>query len=176
MRTSLGARSSRPEGTRLVATVCCVPRHFNLETVGFVRSSRSRPDDDRWDGESALIELVDPFGERSVRGLSTFSHCIVVYVFDQATWDESKMSRHPRGNTEWPEVGIFAQRAKDRPNRLGVTVCRILAVDGSTIRLAGLDAVDGTPVVDIKPWMVEFGPRGDVYQPSWVADLMKDYW
>ena len=66
------------------------------------------------------------------------------------------MSRHPRGNRDWPEVGIFAQRAKDRPNRLGVTVCRILEVMDSTVRVAGLDAIDGTPVVDIKPWMVGF--------------------
>ena len=117
-----------------------------------------------------------PFDERSVRGIETFSHCIVVYVFDKATWDQSKMSRHPRGNKDWPEVGIFAQRAKDRPNRLGVTVCRILEINGSSIRVAGLDAIDGTPVVDIKPWMEEFGPRGDGSQPLWSTELMKDYW
>jgi tRNA (Thr-GGU) A37 N-methylase len=52
----------------------------------------------------------------------------------------------------------------------------VLGVDESTIRLAGLDAIDGTPVVDIKPWMVEFGPRGDVVQPVWSSELMKDYW
>ena len=84
-------------------------------------------------------------------GLADFSHCIVVYVFDKAAWDDSKMSRRPRGNKDWPEVGIFAQRAKDRPNRLGVTVCRVLEVKDSTVRIAGLDAIDGTPVVDIKP-------------------------
>jgi len=55
-------------------------------------------------------------------------------------------------------------------------VCRVLSVDGSSIYLHGLDAIDGTPVVDIKPWMVEFGPRGEVVQPSWSSDLMKDYW
>ena len=120
--------------------------------------------------------MTEPFGARSLLGLAGFSHCIVVYVFDKAVWDESKMSRHPRGNKDWPEVGIFAQRAKDRPNRLGVTVCRILEVSGSTIRLAGLDAIDGTPVVDIKPWMAEFGPRGGVLQSSWSTELMKDYW
>ncbi len=149
---------------------------FDLDPIGVVRCSRSLPEDDLWDRETAIVELLAPFDERSVRGLETFSHCIVVYVFDQASWDESRMSRHPRGNAEWPEVGIFAQRAKDRPNRLGVTVCRVLGVDGVRIRVAGLDAIDGTPVVDIKPWMVEFGPRGDVSQPSWASELMKDYW
>jgi tRNA-Thr(GGU) m(6)t(6)A37 methyltransferase TsaA len=149
---------------------------FDLNPIGVVRSSRSQPNDDHWDRETAIIQLLAPFDERSVRGLETFSHCIVVYIFDQASWDESRMTRHPRGNAEWPEVGIFAQRAKDRPNRLGVTVCRIVDVDGGTIRVAGLDAIDGTPVVDIKPWMVDFGPRGDVVQPSWANELMKDYW
>jgi tRNA (Thr-GGU) A37 N-methylase len=99
-----------------------------------------------------------------------------MYVFDRASWDESRMSRHPRGNKEWPEVGIFAQRAKDRPNRLGVTVCQILKVDGASLYLKGLDAIDGTPVVDIKPWMSEFGPRGEVHQPQWSSELMADYW
>ncbi|MEN9801953.1 MAG: tRNA ((37)-N6)-methyltransferase TrmO [Actinomycetota bacterium] len=149
---------------------------FELVPIGVVRSSRSRPEDDKWDQETSLIELLAPFDERSVRGLETFSHCIVVYVFDQASWDESRMSRHPRGNAEWPEVGIFAQRAKDRPNRLGVSVCRTLGVDRGTVHLAGLDAIDGTPVVDIKPWMTEFGPRGAVSQPQWASELMKDYW
>ena len=109
-------------------------------------------------------------------GLKEFSHCIVVYVFDKAQWDGSKMSRHPRGNKDWPEVGIFGQRAKDRPNRLGVTVCKILDVEGSTLSLAGLDAIDGTPVVDIKPYMIEFEARGDCFQPAWSNELMKDYW
>ena len=132
--------------------------------------------DDQWDDENAWIELLPPFNEQALLGLEEFSHCLVVYVFDQASWDAEKMSRHPRGNKDWPEVGIFAQRAKDRPNRLGVTVCRVIKVEGLTVHVAGLDAIDGTPVVDIKPWMTEFGPRTGVTQPSWSTELMKDYW
>ncbi len=149
---------------------------FEINAVGIVRSSRTEPEDDSWDLETSSIEMLEPFGARALMGLGSFSHCIVVYVFDRATWDESRMSRHPRGNKDWPEVGIFAQRAKDRPNRLGVTVCRILGVNDSIVRVAGLDAIEGTPVVDIKPWMVEFGPRGEVVQPSWSTELMKGYW
>ncbi len=149
---------------------------FTLNPVGVVHSSRSEADDDNWDSENSKIELIPPFDAQALRGLTDFSHCIVVYVFDQASWDESKMARHPRGNTDWPKVGIFAQRAKDRPNRLGVTVCQVLAVNDSTIHVKGLDAIDGTPVVDIKPWMAEFGPRGDVSQPSWSTELMRGYW
>lgn len=154
----------------------CVSAQFEISPVGFVRSSRTEPEDDSWDDETSRIETISPFDARSLMGLDSFSHCIVLYVFDRAGWDDSRMSRHPRGNTDWPEVGIFAQRAKDRPNRLGVTVCRILEVKDSVVRVAGLDAIDGTPIVDIKPWMAEFGPRGDVAQPSWSTELMKDYW
>lgn len=153
-----------------------VGTQYDVTAIGTVRSSRSEPEDDAWDEETSRIELVAPFDAQSLMGLESFSHCIVVYVFDKAIWDESKMSRHPRGKKDWPEVGIFAQRAKDRPNRLGVTVCRITSVEGSVVHVAGLDAIDGTPVVDIKPWMAEFGPRGEVAQPTWSTELMKDYW
>jgi tRNA (adenine37-N6)-methyltransferase len=149
---------------------------FTIDPMGVVRSSRTEAEDDQWDSEVSRIEMLPPFGDQALLGLTDFSHCIVVYVFDRASWDESKMSRHPRGNKDWPEVGIFAQRAKDRPNRLGVTVCRIASIEGSVVHVAGLDAIDGTPVVDIKPWMAEFGPRGDVVQPAWSNELMKDYW
>ena len=149
---------------------------FDLSPIGIVRCSRAQPDDDRWDQETSYIELLAPFDKRSIQGLESFSHCIVVFVFDRASWDESRMTRRPRGNAEWPEVGVFAQRAKDRPNRLGVTVCRMIGVDGSIVHVDGLDAIDGTPVVDIKPWMDEFGPRGEVGQPQWASELMKGYW
>ena len=163
--------------TRSASDYCGhVSDQFDVNAVGTVRSSRIAPEDDSWDKETSRIEMIEPFDEQSLMGLADFSHCIVVYVFDKAAWDDSKMSRHPRGNKNWPEVGIFAQRAKDRPNRLGVTVCRITKVEGSTVHVDGLDAIDGTPVVDIKPWMVEFGPRGDVSQPSWSTELMKGYW
>jgi len=73
-------------------------------------------------------------------------------------------------------VGIFAQRAKDRPNRLGSTVVEILKRDGRVLTVAGLDAVDGTPVLDIKPVMVEFLPRTTLRQPAWSHELMRAYW
>jgi len=149
---------------------------FTIVPIGIVRSSRQEAEDDDWDAETGVIELVPPFDARALQGLDAFSHCVVVYVFDRAAWDESRMARRPRGNPDWPEVGIFAQRAKDRPNRLGVTECRILGVDGTRLRVEGLDAIDGTPVVDIKPHMREFGPRGEERQPAWADALMRGYW
>lgn len=85
-------------------------------------------------------------------------------------------ARRPRGRTTWPAVGILAQRAKDRPNRLGLTVCRMTGVDGAGIDVVRLDAVDGTPVLDVKPHLAGFGPRGEVREPAWATELMARYW
>ena len=72
-------------------------------------------------------------------------------------------------------MGIFAQRVHLRPNLLGMTTCHVLGVEGASIHVRGLDALDGTPVLDIKPCMIDFGPRGDVRQPGWVSSLMSSY-
>ena len=89
---------------------------------------------------------------------------------------ELRGARHPRGNAAWPRVGILAQRGKDRPNRIGSTVVRILGREGRVLRVAGLDAVDGSPVLDVKPVFREFLPRGELRQPPWVRELTRDYW
>ena len=84
-------------------------------------------------------------------------------------------AEHPRENKAWPKVGIFAQRKKNRPNMLGISVCEIVRVEGLTIYVRALDAIDGTPVIDIKPVVREFTPRGMIKQPDWMTELMKDY-
>ena len=146
--------------------------------VGFVRGGRANPVDDDWDQVEAEIVLdAARFAPDAAAGLDAFSHIEVIFHFDRA--DPARIAtgaRHPRGNTEWPKIGIFAQRGKDRPNRIGVTVCRILSVDGLSLRVRGLDAIEGTPVLDIKPVMKGFLPRGEIREPDWARDLMADYW
>ncbi|MHB8466843.1 MAG: SAM-dependent methyltransferase [Acidimicrobiales bacterium] len=151
---------------------------LEMRPIGRVRASRVEVVDDDWDAMEAAIELdPDVVGIDATLGLDTFSHVEVVFVFDRVEPDGvCTGARHPRGRAEWPLTGILAQRAKDRPNRIGVTVCRILGVHGHTIHVTGLDAVDGTPVLDIKPWMAGFGPRGDVFEPEWATELMREYW
>ncbi|HNF98033.1 MAG TPA: SAM-dependent methyltransferase [Pseudomonadota bacterium] len=151
---------------------------FVVEPIGVVHCSRIAPEDDRWDSETCLIRL-DPsrLSPDAALGLDGFSHVEVIYLFDRV--DEAKIcrgARHPRGRKDWPLTGILAQRAKDRPNRLGVTVCRLLSVSGFDLSVAGLDAIDGTPVLDVKPYLAEFGPRGELRQPAWSTELMQDYW
>ncbi|WP_144300092.1 SAM-dependent methyltransferase [Elioraea rosea] len=149
-----------------------------LTPIGLVRSTRKEPTDDGWDAELASIALdTSRFGPEALIGLDSFSHVEVIFLFhlvDEATVETG--ARHPRGNPDWPRVGIFAQRGKDRPNRLGSTVCRVLRVEGTVLHVAGLDAVDGTPVLDLKPWLDGFSPRGMRRQPGWADQIMEGYW
>jgi tRNA-Thr(GGU) m(6)t(6)A37 methyltransferase TsaA len=148
-----------------------------LEPVAYVTSSRGVALDDDWDAETATIQLVKGFDASALEGLSDFSHVEVVFHFHLVEpHDVLKGARHPRGNRDWPLTGIFAQRAKARPNRLGSTICRLVKVDGATITVSGLDAIDGTPVLDIKPVMRGFLPRGEVHEPQWATELMLEYW
>lgn len=148
-----------------------------VRAIGHVRSTRVQSRDDDWDAERAVVVLDEGLPESALRGLDAFSHVEVVYYFHQVPDDKIETgARRPRNNPAWPEVGIFAQRGKNRPNRIGVTVCRVERVEGRELHLLGLDAIDGTPVLDLKPWMREFGPRGDVDQPAWATELMTHYW
>ena len=151
---------------------------FEVRPIGWVRGGRSVVEDDDWGSVTSRIEL-DPeqFGPEAIAGLDAFSHVEVIFVFDRV--DPASVcrgARHPRGREDWPLVGIFAQRAKDRPNRIGTTVCNLVRTDGAAIEVQGLDAVTGTPVLDVKPYLPGFGPRGEVHQPRWSDDLMQGYW
>jgi len=146
--------------------------------IGLVRNRIDQPVDDVWGSLESRIELDETrFGEDALAGLDGFSHVEIVFLFDRvADGEVERGARHPRGRKDWPLVGIFAQRGKNRPNRIGLTVCRMVRVEGLAVIVEGLDAIDGSPVLDIKPYMKEFAPRGDVWQPEWARDLMARYW
>jgi tRNA-Thr(GGU) m(6)t(6)A37 methyltransferase TsaA len=148
-----------------------------VEPVAHVRSSRGSAEDDFWGETTAIIELREGFEAESLVGLADFSHAEIVYVFDRVSSDRIVTGkRHPRNNKAWPAVGIFAQRGKNRPNRIGTTIVRVLEVIGRELHVAELDAIDGTPVLDIKPLIREFLPRTSVLQPDWATEIMADYW
>ena len=149
-----------------------------LEPIGVVQGGRVEATDDDWGTVEAVIELdAGRFEPDALAGLDDFSHLEVLYQFHLV--DETSITtgaRHPRERADWPLVGIFAQRGRSRPNRLGVTVCELLGVDGLSVRVRGLDAIDGTPVLDLKPYLREFAPRRPTTQPEWATELMQGYW
>jgi tRNA-Thr(GGU) m(6)t(6)A37 methyltransferase TsaA len=151
--------------------------NLTLRPIGYVHNARLSLDDDNWGSVVSEIRLDDFLPEESLDGIETFSHAEIIFTFDQvADEKEFSLSRHPRGNKDWPKVGIFAQRNKDRPNHLGLTIVSIVKREGRSLLVKGLDAVNNTPVLDIKPVFAEFLPRETIRQPEWSHELMKDYW
>jgi tRNA-Thr(GGU) m(6)t(6)A37 methyltransferase TsaA len=150
---------------------------MTLIPIGVVRSPVKSAVDDVWGGVVSTIDL-DPsvLGADAAAGLDQFSHIEVVFHFHEVAADDVETgARHPRNRADWPLTGILAQRAKRRPNRLGVTTCRLVKVEGLHLTVLDLDAIDGTPVIDVKPYMTEFGPKGEVRQPAWSRELMAAY-
>jgi len=151
---------------------------IRLEPIGVVRGGRTEALDDGWDAIEAEI-ILDParLSPEATRGLNAFSHIVVVFHMHRVAEEKVETgARHPRERADWPKVGILAQPARSRPNRIGITAVVLLAVDGLTLRVRGLDAIDGTPVLDIKPYITGFAPHGTIREPAWVNELMANYW
>ncbi len=147
-----------------------------LKPVATIRNSRIEATDDYWGEVITEITLEEHIPAEAFENIEKYSHLEVIFYFDKAEQEQMVYSGRPRGNPDFPVMGIFCQRKKDRPNHLGLTTVELIAHNGRTIIVKGLDAIDGTPVLDIKPAVKEFEPRKEVMQPKWVADLMKDYW
>ena len=116
-------------------------------------------------------------GRRDRRRIDAFSHIEVIFLFHLCEdRDVERGARRPRDNVSLPLVGVLAQRVKDRPNHLGVSRCELLRVDQMEIRVVGLDALDGTPVLDVKPYLSSMVPSPARFrEPNWVQAIMKDY-
>jgi tRNA-Thr(GGU) m(6)t(6)A37 methyltransferase TsaA len=150
---------------------------ISLSPIGTVRNARQSIEDDHWGRVVSVIELHPSFTEEALFQIEEFSHAEIIFYFHCV--EEAKVetgARHPRNNGSWPKVGIFAQRGKNRPNRLGASIVKIIKREGVQLFVQGLDAIDGTPVLDIKPVMKEFLPREKIDQPQWATELMKNYW
>lgn len=148
---------------------------ITFEPIGWVRSAVTDPVDENWGSVLSEIHLADSLSP-GLKGLEAFSHVLVVYLMHQATFDPTtELVRRPRGRADMPEVGIFAQRARHRPNPVGITAVELLGVKGNTLTVKGLDAIDGTPILDIKPYFPAFDRVGRPTIPEWVGRLMKDY-
>ena len=127
-----------------------------------------------WGEDVSAIALDEQYAP-GLLGLEGFSHAIVVFYLDKANYVREKhLQRRPRNRDDMPLVGIFSQRTKDRPNRIGVTSVEVVSAANGELVVRGLDAVDGTPVLDIKPYYPAFDKR-DAHAPEWVDRLMESY-
>lgn len=150
---------------------------FELTPVGTVTSGRAdHGNSDHW-GDVFSVVTIDPdrFGAGALTGLEAFSHAEVLYLFDRLPErDDYATPRPGRGRDDLPAVGVFCDRGPRRPNRIGATICGVVEISGNTLTVRGLDAVIGSPVLDIKPVMRQFLPE-QIVQPEWVDRLMAEY-
>ncbi len=150
---------------------------YTVKPIGFVKNLRKSIEDDFWGKITSEIQIIDELPESVLDGIEDFSHLEIIYLFHKVkTEDIVLSSSNPRDNGKWPKTGIFAQRKKERPNRLGLTIVKLEEKNNKLLTVLGLDAIDGTPVLDIKPVMKEFMPKEEIRQPKWVEEMMKNYW
>jgi len=147
-----------------------------LEPVAIVKNRRTAATDDFWGNVISEIILLDDIPTEAFENIELFSHLEVIYYFDRVDKTKIVYAGRPRSNPDYPVMGIFSQRKKDRPNQLGLCTVELIEHSGRTIKVKNLDAIDGTPVLDIKPVFREFESGTEIKQASWVNDLMKNYW
>lgn len=150
---------------------------IDVETVAHVINDRAAVSDDYWGGIPSIIRLRDDLPESTLAGLDEFSHLQVVFKFHLASpVDVHLGARSPRNDPRWAPSGTFAHRNHRRPAQIGISHPRLVKIDGRDIHVLDLDAVNGTPVIDIAPWFTQFGPRGEIHQPTWPEEMLADYW
>ena len=150
---------------------------FEVESVATVISGHTTPGDDYQGGVESVIRLHDHFPLETLQGIEEFSHLQVTWHFHRASPDDVALhARSPRNNPNWPATGTFVHRNHRRPNQLAVSHPRLLHVEGRDLHVTDLDAVDGTPVIDLAPWFPTMGPRGEVTVPAWVEEMLPHYW
>lgn len=148
---------------------------IELEPIGLVSSSATKKVDEDWGSVISRI-LLRPEFKGALLGLTDFSHAIIVTYLHQAHYEEEKhLQRRPKGLGSMPKMGIFSQRAKDRPNPIGITTVEIIGVGDDCLEVKGLDAIDGTPVLDVKPYYPQYDRVENPIVPEWVNILMDRY-
>ncbi|KAB7835519.1 SAM-dependent methyltransferase [Streptomyces mobaraensis] len=150
---------------------------FELQSIATVVGGHTHVADDYQGGVESVIRLHSHFPPETLQGIEEFSHLTVVWHFHRASpGDVALHARSPRGNTQWPATGTFVHRNHRRPNQLALSFPRLLRAEGRDLHVSDLDAVDGTPVVDLAPYFPQMGPRGPVTTPAWPAQMLRHYW
>ena len=142
--------------------------------IGEVKSPVTEAVDMNW-GEVVSEIVLKPEFAPGLLGLGDFSHAMILTFLHEAKYvPEVHLRRHPQERQDMPLLGIFAQRARHRPNRIGVTACEIVEVTEGSVKVRALDAINRTPVIDVKPYVPVYD-RKDATIPEWMENMMKGY-
>lgn len=151
---------------------------YEVRSIATVVGGHRTVHDDHQGGVRSIIRLHETYPLETLQGIGEFSHLTVIWRFHLASPDDVQLhARRPRDDPRWPVTGTFAHRNHRRPNQIAVSYPRLLDVDGRDLFVTDLDAVDGTPVLDLAPYFKQMGPRGLVRQPAWPGEMLDpSYW
>ena len=148
---------------------------ISLFPIGHVENTITERKDNNWGEVNSRIILRKELHE-GLLGLESFSYAIIVTFLHQSHFERTKhLQRRPRNLEYMPLLGIFSQRAKNRPNPIGITAAKIIQVKDDFLEVKGLDAINSTPVLDIKPYYHQYDAKPDAIVPEWVYLLMQGY-
>jgi len=148
---------------------------IKLKPIGFVSSPVTKRMDENWGKITSKIKLKPEY-TGALTGIDGFSHAIIITYLHQAKYEKEKhLQRRPRNLETMPMAGILSQRAKNRPNPIGITAVEIINAGDDYLELKGLDAIDATPILDIKPYYPDYDKIDNPEVPEWVDRLMKGY-
>lgn len=143
---------------------------MTLRRIATVRNGFTEPPSPRSAWRTVVSEIiVDDALSLALDGIEEFSHVIILWWMHRLADTEMPLRVHPNRNPEKPLRGIFAVRTPNRPNPVGLAVVRLLSRHQNTLRVEGLDALDGTPVIDIKPYIVAIDAVTDARNPAWLG-------
>lgn len=150
---------------------------ITVNPIGFAYNERHEIEDDYWGEVVTKIILNSSLLEEALSEIESFSHLEIIFYFHMVNKNKIVTgARYPRNDEALPKVRFFAQRGKNGPNQLGLTTVRIIKREGRELSVVGLDCINETPILDIKPVMKEFLPKESIVQPNWTKDIMKNYW
>ncbi len=142
-----------------------------LQPIGFVKTNAEKEEVHKRKAIST-IELRENLAE-ALDGLAEFSHVMVLFYLNEVNRESLPFKVHPRGMSDLPLVGVYATRTSLRPNQIGLTVVELLKIEGPTLTVRGLDAYDGSPVLDIKPYDL-WDSKTEIRVPEWRKKLEEE--
>jgi len=143
-------------------------KEINLKPIGVAKNSEKEPRFGSFSGVVSEIIVDEKFTD-ALNGIEDYSHVIIVYWMDKVK--SYVITHRPQGNPDVPVVGIFACRCPPRPNPIAITTVKLVERKGNKIRVKGLDILDGTPIIDIKPYWPIYDNVEDGRIPDWVNEL-----
>jgi tRNA (adenine37-N6)-methyltransferase len=138
------------------------------QPIGYVHNRVHQPRPDGWDRVKSQIKLTVAEADEMLTGLNRYSHVLVVFWLDRLGAERPRPSQIQLGDGTTPTQGILATRSQLRPNPLGVSVVPLLEIRGTSLVVISLDAIDGTPVLDVKPYIPYYDSVPAARVPAWI--------